>query len=224
MKINVITLIPELYDTYFNFSVFYNAIKNGVFSYELKNLRDFGLGIHKKVDDYPYGGGKGMILRVEPLVNCLNSFEEKGRVMFFSPAGRKLDISIIKEYTKLSTITIVNGRYEGVDERFIENYVDDIISIGDFILTGGDPAALTFIDALLRHVPGFLDEEALLMESFEENLLEYPQYTRPEIFEGLKVPEILLSGNHKQIKKWRDQKRVEFTLKYRPDLINKPYK
>ena len=221
MKINVITLIPELYDTYFNFSVFYNALKDGIFSYELKNLRDFGLGIHKKVDDYPYGGGKGMILRVEPLVNCLNSFKEKGRVMFFSPGGRKLDISIIKEYSKLSTITIVNGRYEGVDERFIENYVDDVISIGDFILTGGDPAALTFIDALLRHVPGFLDEEALLVESFEENLLEYPQYTRPEIFEGLKVPEILLSGNHKQIKKWRDQKRIEFTLKHRPDLINK---
>ena len=221
MKINVITLIPELYDTYFNFSVFYNALKDGIFSYELKNLRDFGLGIHKKVDDYPYGGGKGMILRVEPLVNCLNSFEDQGRVIFFSPAGRKLDISIIKEYAKLSTITIVNGRYEGVDERFIENYVDDIISIGDFILTGGDPAALTFIDALLRHVPGFLDKEALLIESFEENLLEYPQYTRPEIFEGLKVPEILLSGNHEQIKKWRDQKRIEFTLKHRPDLINK---
>lgn len=221
MKFNIITLIPELYETYFNFSVFYNALKNNIFSYETKNLRDFGLGSHKKVDDYPYGGGIGMILRLEPLVECLNSFEDKGKVIFLSPRGKTLNQGIVKELSKEKVITIVNGRYEGIDERFIDRYVDECISIGDFILTGGDPAALSLIDAVLRYIPGFLEEEALREESFENSLLEYPHYTRPYEFEGMKVPDILISGNHKEIEKWRNQKRIEITEKFRPDLIKK---
>ncbi len=221
MKFNIITLIPELYETYFNFSVFYNALKNNIFSYETKNLRDFGLGSHKKVDDYPYGGGIGMILRLEPLVECLNSFEDKGKVIFLSPRGKTLNQGIVKELSKEKVITIVNGRYEGIDERFIDRYVDECISIGDFILTGGDPAALSLIDAVLRYIPGFLEEEALKEESFENSLLEYPHYTRPYEFEGMKAPDILISGNHKEIEKWRNQKRIEITEKFRPDLIKK---
>lgn len=221
MKFNIITLIPELYETYFNFSVFYNALKNNIFSYEIKNLRDFGLGPHKKVDDYPYGGGIGMILRLEPLVECLNSFEDKGKVIFLSPRGKTLNQNIVKELSKEKVITIVNGRYEGIDERFIDRFVDECISIGDFILTGGDPAALSLIDAVLRYIPGFLEEEALKEESFEQSLLEYPHYTRPYEFEGMKVPDILISGNHKEIEKWRNQKRIEITEKFRPDLFKK---
>lgn len=219
MKFNIITLIPELYETYFNFSVFYNALKNRLFSYEIKNLRDFGLGIHKKVDDYPYGGGIGMILRIEPLVNCLNSFLEKGKVIFLSPRGKTLNQNLAKDLSQEPILTIVNGRYEGVDERFIEKYVDTCISIGDFILTGGDPAALALIDSVLRHIPGFLEEDALKEESFEDSLLEYPHYTRPYEYEGMKVPDILISGNHKEIEKWRKQKRIDMTKKYRPDLL-----
>ncbi|NMC67165.1 MAG: tRNA (guanosine(37)-N1)-methyltransferase TrmD [Spirochaetales bacterium] len=219
MKFNIITLIPELYETYFNFSVFYNALKNRLFSYEIKNLRDFGLGIHKKVDDYPYGGGIGMILRIEPLVNCLNSFLEKGKVIFLSPRGKTLNQNLAKDLSQEPILTIVNGRYEGVDERFIEKYVDTCISIGDFILTGGDPAALALIDSVLRHIPGFLEEDALKEESFEDQLLEYPHYTRPYEYEGMKVPDILISGNHKEIEKWRKQKRIDMTKKYRPDLL-----
>ncbi len=220
MKFNIITLIPEIYETYFNFSVFYNALKKNLFSYEIKNLRDFGLGVHKKVDDYPYGGGIGMILRIEPLVDCLNSFSEKGKVIFMAPRGKRLDNKVVKELSKLPILTIVNGRYEGVDERFIEKYVDECISIGDFVLTGGDPAALALIDSVLRHVPGFLEQEALEEESFENSLLEYPQYTRPYEYMGLKVPDILISGNHKDIEKWRKIQRIEMTKKYRPDLLS----
>ena len=219
MKFNIITLIPELYETYFNFSVFYNALQKNIFSYEVKNLRDFGLGIHKKVDDYPYGGGIGMILRIEPLVDCLNSFSEKGKVLFLSPRGKTLNQNLVKDLSKEPILTIINGRYEGVDERFIEKYVDTCISIGDFILTGGDPAALALIDSVLRHIPGFLEEDALKEESFEDSLLEYPHYTRPYEYEGMKVPDILISGNHKEIEKWRKQKRIDMTKKYRPDLL-----
>ncbi len=221
MKFNIITLIPELYHTYFNFSVFHNALKNNVFNYEIRNLRDFGLGSHKKVDDYPYGGGIGMILRIEPLVSCLNSFEQKGKVIFLAPRGENLNNDLVKELSRESILTIVNGRYEGVDERFIEKYIDRCISIGDFVLTGGDPASLVLIDAVLRHIPGFLEDKALKEESFESSLLEYPHYTRPYEFEGMKVPDILLSGNHKEIERWRKEKSIEMTLKYRPDLIKK---
>ncbi|MFN3411255.1 MAG: tRNA (guanosine(37)-N1)-methyltransferase TrmD [Exilispira sp.] len=219
MKFNIITLIPELYHTYFNFSVFHNALINNLFTYEVRNLRDFGLGIHKKVDDYPYGGGKGMILRIEPLVNCLNSFSEKGKILFLAPRGKRINNDLVKELSMEKIITVVNGRYEGVDERFIEKYVDECISIGDFILTGGDPAALALIDSILRYIPGFLEEEVLNEESFEKSLLEYPHYTRPYDYEGLKVPDILLSGNHKEIEKWRLMKRIQMTEKYRPDLL-----
>lgn len=219
MKFNIITLIPELYETYFNFSVFYNALQKNIFSYEIRNLRDFGLGIHKKVDDYPYGGGIGMILRLEPLVQCLESFSEKGKVIFLAPRGKTLNQKLVKELSNESIITLVNGRYEGVDERFIERYVDECISIGDFILTGGDPAALCLIDSVVRHIPGFLENDALSEESFEDSLLEYPHYTRPYEYNGMTVPEILISGDHKKIAKWRYEKRLEMTLKYRPDLL-----
>ncbi len=221
MKFNIITLIPELYETYFNFSVFYNALKNGIFEYEIRNLRDFGLGKHKKVDDYPYGGGIGMILRIEPLANCLKSFNEKGKVILLAPRGKKIDNNLVKTLAQEPLITLVNGRYEGIDERFIEKYVDDFVSIGDFILTGGDPASLALIDAILRHIPGFLQQQALNEESFEQSLLEYPHYTRPFEYEGMNVPKVLTSGNHKEIAKWRKEKSIEMTIKYRADLLEK---
>lgn len=221
MKFNIITLLPEIYDVYLNFSIFKKGIEKKIFNYSLINLRDFGLGKHKKVDDYPYGGGKGLILRCEPIANALKTIENKGTVVYFSPKGKKLNIELIKKYAKIDNITIINGRYEGIDQRIIDLYVDEEISIGDYVLSGSELASLVFIDAVLRQVDNFLSDEALKEESFENNLLEYPQYTRPEVFEGIKVPEILLSGHHKNIKNWRLEKSIEITMKRRPDIYKK---
>ena len=221
MNFNIITLLPEIYDVYLNFSIFKKGKEKNIFKYNLIDLRNFGLGKHKKIDDYPYGGGKGLIIRCEPIANALKTIKSKGKVIYFSPKGRVLNNKIVKEYAKVDNITIINGRYEGIDQRIIDLYVDDEISIGDFVLSGSELASLVFIDAVLRHTIDFLSEEALKEESFENNLLEYPQYTRPEIFEGLKVPEILLSGHHENIKKWRLRKSIEITKQRRPDIYKK---
>lgn len=221
IKFNIITLLPEIYDIYLNFSIFKKGKEKKIFDYYLINLREFGIGKYKKVDDYPYGGGKGLILRCEPIAEALKCIGNKGKVLYFSPKGKLLNNQMVKEYAQIDFITIINGRYEGIDQRIIDLYVDDEISIGDFVLSGSELASLIFIDAVLRHRKSFLSEETLKEESFENNLLEYPQYTRPEIFEGVRVPEVLLSGHHENIKKWRLKKSIEITKNRRPDLYKK---
>ncbi|MCX8058167.1 MAG: tRNA (guanosine(37)-N1)-methyltransferase TrmD [Spirochaetes bacterium] len=238
MLFNIITLFPEVFEIYLNISLFKKGKKKGIFNYNIINLREFGIGKHRKVDDYPYGGGKGMILRPEPLAKALNSISDKGIIIYFSPKGKLLNNELIKSFFEFEikkdgnfnkevlkkenkAFSLICGRYEGIDQRIIDNYVDLEISIGDFVLTGGELPALCFIDCVLRQCTGFLDKNALKEESFEGNLLEYPHYTRPEIFMGYKVPEVLLSGNHKEIENWRFLERVKITKENRKDLYYK---
>lgn len=228
---NIITLFPDIFEVYLNFSLFKKAREKGVFNYNIINLRNFGIGKHKKVDDYPYGGGKGMLLRPEPISNALDSIKARGMVIYLSPKGELLNNDLIKRIIENNFLegnkvrdkifTLICGRYEGIDQRIIDLYVDLEISIGDFVLTGGELPALCLIDALLRYNENFLDKEALKEESFNKNLLEYPHYTRPEVFKGLKVPSILLSGNHKEIEEWRFLESIKLTKKNRKDLYYK---
>ena len=205
MKISIITLFPEQFANVLNTSILGRAQKKGLVEFNLVNLRDFGEGPHKTVDDRPYGGGAGMILKPDILTRALKSVvnPSKFKIILMSASGTPYKQSKAQELSKLNHLIIVCGHYEGVDQRFIETYVDEEISIGDYILTGGEIPAMVIADSIIRLLPGVLEkQEATIDESFTENLLEYPHYTRPEQFEGKKVPEILLSGNHQEIKKW----------------------
>ena len=216
MKISIITLFPQVFDPILNSSILKRAQKKGKITFELINLRDFGEGKHQVVDGRPYGGGAGMVLRVDILAKAL----PKGHIILTSASGKPYKQEDARRLSKLKNIVIVCGHYEGVDQRFIDKYVDEEISIGDYVLTGGEIPAMVLVDSITRLIPGVLEKpEAIINESFTENLLEGPQYTRPEEFEGQKVPEILLSGNHGEIDKWRKQKSLEKTKKLRPDLF-----
>lgn len=228
MKISLITLFPEVFDPILNTSILKRAQKKGLVEFELINLRDFGEGIHKLVDDRPYGGGAGMILRADILAKALSSIvnrqsfskNEKRKTILMSASGTPFKQSKAQELSELKHLIIICGHYEGVDQRFIDKYVDEEISIGDYVLTGGEIPAMTIADSITRLIPGVLEKpEATVEESFSINLLEYPHFTRPEEFEGEKVPEILLSGNHAEIKKWRNQESINKTKKIRPDLL-----
>ncbi len=218
---NIITLFPELFNSYLNFSVLGKGKEKNGFSYSIFDLRDYGIGGYNKVDDYPYGGSKGMVIRCEPVSEILDKIENRGKVIYLSPKGRTLNQKIAKSYSYNSHITLLCGRYEGIDQRLIDLYVDEEISLGDFILTGSELPALCFIDSVCRHLPNVLDEEAIVDESFNNNLLEHPHYTRPACFKGLDVPEILLSGHHANIHQWRQDKKIEITKRSRPDLYKK---
>ena len=219
MKISIITLFPEVFDSILNTSILKRAQQKGKVIFKLINLRDFGEGKHKRVDDRPYGGGAGMVLRADILAAALSSLK-KGRAVLTSASGKPYNQTKARELSKLDHIIVICGHYEGVDQRFIDKYVDAEISIGDFVLTGGEIPAMVIVDSVTRLIPGVLEKpEATINESFTENLLEGPQYTRPEEFEGSKVPEVLLSGNHAEIEKWRQQKSLEKTKKNRPDLL-----
>lgn len=222
MKINILTLFPEMFNV-FNYSIIGRAKENNILDIEAINIRDFTQSKHKKVDDYPYGGGAGMVISPQPVVDAIRNVkkENSGKVIFLGPRGRTFNQEIAKELAKEKELVFVCGHYEGIDERAYK-YFDMEISLGDFILTGGEFASIPIIDSVCRLIPGVLGkEESFQEESFYNGLLEYPQYTRPEIFEDDKVPQVLLSGHHENIRKWRRKKSLLITKEKRRDLFDK---
>lgn len=222
MKINILTLFPEMFDI-FNHSIVGKAKEKNLIEIEPLNIRDFTLNKHKKVDDYPYGGGAGMVMTPQPLVDAIRHCRQNndGKVVFLGPRGKTFNQKMAYELAKEENLIFICGHYEGIDER-VYKHIDLEISLGDFILTGGEMAAIPVIDSILRLKDGVLGkEESHMDDSFSNGLLEYPQYTRPEVFEGDKVPDILLSGHHENIRKWRRYKSLLITKEKRIDLYKK---
>ena len=219
----VLTLFPEMIQQTLSHSIMGRAQKEGHISVEAINSRDYTLNKQKHVDDYPYGGGAGMVMQAQPIYDAYQSIAEKAqgaRVVYMTPQGRPFTQRIAEELSQEENLVFLCGHYEGIDERIIEEIVTDEISLGDFVLTGGELAAITIIDAVSRLVPGVLGkEDSFANESFSDGLLEYPQYTRPPVFHGKEVPEILLSGHHANIAKWRREQSLIRTVKKRPDLL-----
>jgi tRNA (guanine37-N1)-methyltransferase len=237
MKYTVLSLFPEITDAFFATSIMAKAVNRGIVSYRPINIRDYAGDKHKTCDDAPYGGGAGMLMLPEPLGRALEAagarskpaeagpretaVPEDGRVIYLSPSGRPFTQELARELAKEEGLILLCGRYEGIDQRIVDAYVDDEISVGDYVLSSGEVAALVLIDATYRLVDEVITQESLEEESFSGGLLEYPQYTRPEVYDMLKVPELLLSGHHENIRRWRLKKRVEKTLAVRPDLIRR---
>lgn len=219
MKVNVVTLFPEFFISPLDTSLVAKAINDGHLEVTLSNPRDHATGVHRQVDDAPYGGGAGMVMMVEPLAEALDPFESTHRV-FFTPAGAPLTQATLDRFAEMDEITIVCGRYEGVDERFVEHFIDEEVSLGDFVLLGGEVAALVVIEGVTRLVPGVVgNPESTEHESFRHGQLEEPQYTRPAEFRGWQVPPVLLSGDHGRIATWRAEQREARTAERRPDLV-----
>jgi len=219
MKFDVLTLFPEMFSS-LNESIIGRATDKNLIEVNLTNIRDFSKDKHKKVDDTPYGGGAGMVIRPDVVYDAYESVkDENAKVIHMSPKGTVLNQEKVKQLSKEKHLIIICGHYEGIDQRVIDEIVDEEISIGDYILTGGELPAMVLIDSVSRYVEGVLNEESTSEESFSDGLLEYPQYTRPEEFRGKKVPEVLLSGHHENIKKWRKEQSLEITKKNRPDLL-----
>ena len=220
MKFDVLTLFPEMFHS-LNESIIGRAKEKGLIEINLINIRDFSKDKHKKVDDTPYGGGAGMVIKPDVVYDAYASVkEEKAKVIYLTPQGKILNQQKVKELSKENHLILLCGHYEGIDQRVLDEIVDEEISIGDYVLTGGELPAMVLIDSVSRYVKGVLNEDSTQEESFSNNLLEYPQYTRPEEFRGKKVPEVLISGHHENIKKWREEKSLEVTKKKRPDLLN----
>lgn len=221
MKIDILTLFPEVFGFLENYSIVGRAIEQGSISINPINIRDFSTDKHKRVDDYPFGGGKGMVMKPEPVYEAINSCRrDDSTVVYLSPQGKVLTQDMANELAKKSHIILVAGHYEGLDNRIIENFIDEEISIGDYVLTGGELPAMVLIDTISRLLPNVLkSEESYEIESHYNGLLEYPQYTRPRVFKGLKVPDVLLSGDHDKILKWRQLNSLKVTLEKRPDLL-----
>lgn len=222
MIFDVLTLFPEMFDV-FNHSIIKRAREKGIININPINIRDYTKDKHKKVDDYPYGGGFGMVMQAEPVYNTMDAVTnlrgKKPYTIMLSPRGERFNQSIAKELSSMDNIAMICGHYEGIDERIMP-LVDREISIGDFVLTGGELACMVIIDSVSRLIPGVLStNESYEEESFYSGLLEYPQYTRPEEFRDMRVPEVLLSGHHENIKKWRRYQSLKITLKRRPDLL-----
>lgn len=224
MRIHVMTLFPEIIESYIGESIIKRGIENGHIDIKIYNIRDFSENKHKKVDDYPFGGGAGMVMTPQPIISTfehiVNTYNiDSPNVIYMSPKGRTLSQDTSKELSNNDDIILLCGHYEGIDQRVIDKIVTDEISIGDYVLTGGELAALVVIDSVSRLVPGVLNRtESFEDESFENNLLEYPQYTRPREFMGMEVPDVLLSGNHKNIEEWRKSESERLTKERRPDL------
>lgn len=224
MNYFVLTLFPEMITMGMETSIMGRAQKEGHISMEAINIRDYANNKHNRVDDYPYGGGAGMLMQAEPIYRCYRALEErlqkKPRVVYLTPQGRTFCQEIAKDLAQEKELVFLCGHYEGIDERILEEIVTDHISIGDYVLTGGELPAMVVMDAVSRLVPGVLNNEVSAeFESFYDNLLEYPQYTRPEEWNGKKVPEVLLSGHHKNIEEWQRQQAIKRTLERRPELL-----
>ena len=224
MIFDILTLFPEIFQSPLKHSILGKACEEGLFKVNTINIRDYAEGKHRVTDDYPYGGGKGMIMKPEPIIKGIKTIkagDPDAWVILMTPQGVSLRHEVVKRLAQLSHLVLICGRYEGVDER-VRSFVDEEISIGDFVLTGGELAALVVIDTISRLIPGVLGSEgASEDDSFSQGLLEYPQYTRPGEFEGRRVPEILLSGDHKVIEKWRRREALRRTLQRRPELLTR---
>ncbi|MDC7240117.1 MAG: tRNA (guanosine(37)-N1)-methyltransferase TrmD [Spirochaetales bacterium] len=221
MKFTILTLFPEIVEAFFSSSIMKKAVEKGLIEYNLVNIRDFAFDKHRTCDDAPYGGGAGMVLKTEPLALALDSVSAMSkRTVFPTPSGVKYTQRIAEELAEEKEIVLICGRYEGIDQRIIDLYVDDEVCIGDYVISSGEIASLVVIDSIYRLCDGVITQESLEEESFQGKLLEYPHYTRPEEFRGLKVPDILMSGHHAKIEEWRQEKRLEKTKKNRPDLLD----
>jgi len=223
MQIDILSLFPEYFDGPFKVSILKRAMDRGLIDIRLTHIRDFGEGKHRKVDDRPYGGGAGMVLMPGPVSQAICSVKrEDSYVIYLSPQGRQLNAATCERLAKMPHLILVCGHYEGLDERVIEREIDEEISIGDYVLTNGCLASIVLVDATVRFIPGVLGhEEAAWFESFQQGLFEGPAYTRPDEYEGIRVPEVLRSGHHAEIEKWRLQKGLEKTKRVRPDLMEK---
>lgn len=226
MRIDIMTLFPEMCERVLSESIIGRARENGIIDIECTNIRDFADNKHNHVDDAPYGGGTGMLMQTEPIYSCYSALCQKAgkklHLIYMSPQGKTLTQERVKQLAQMDNIAILCGHYEGVDERLIEEIVDEEISIGDYVLTGGELPALILADSISRMIPGVLkNDEAFTLESHYDSLLEYPQYTRPYEWHGRKVPDVLISGHHANIDKWRREKSLERTYLRRPDMLSK---
>lgn len=229
MRFDVVTLFPGLFDALLDFGISGRALDRGLFRFKAWNPRDFATDNYRTVDDRPYGGGPGMVMLAEPLDAAMDAIEAElqqdgiaPHVIYFTPRGKPLDHAKVVELAGRPQLTLIAGRYEGVDERFLRRRVHEEISLGDFVLSGGEIPALAVMDAVIRQLPGSLNNaESALQESFVDGLLDAPCYTRPEVYRGEAVPEVLMSGNHKAIERWRLQQRLQLTAERRPDLLQK---
>jgi tRNA (guanine37-N1)-methyltransferase len=224
-RFDILTLFPEAVESYLQASLLGKAAEKKLVQYFLHQLRDWATDKHRRVDDEVYGGGEGMVFKPEPLAASIDEIRKKyknGRVIYLSPQGRSLNQQVVEELSSYDEILLICGRYEGIDERILEGWVDEEISLGDFVLCGGEIAALAVVESITRLVPGVVGKAASLEdETFSHGLLEYPHYTRPPVFAGQEVPEILLQGNHGEIEKWRRQEALKRTFRKRPDLLEK---
>ena len=224
MKFDIITLFPEMFSAIKEEGVIARAMKKSLISIKTWQLRDFSSNKYKNVDEKPYGGGAGMVIQVKPIRDCISKIKQSSpntRVIYLSPQGKKLEQKLVEELATLESITMLCGRYEGIDERVIENDIDFEISIGDYVISGGELAAMVVIDAISRRLPGVLGNEVSLKDSFTDNLLDCPHYTRPVSIDGQIVPEVLLSGNQAKIDAWRLEQSIKKTKQKRPDLLVK---
>lgn len=218
MKINFVTLFPNYYEPFKNESITKRAIEKGILEVNVVDWRKFTLDKHNKVDDITYGGGQGMLLMVEPIDRALETVG--GRKILMSPQGKPFTQALAKELSLEKELTFIAGHYEGFDER-VRNLVDEEISIGDYVLTGGELPSMVISDAVVRLIPGVIKEDSHLQDSFQNDLLDFPQYTRPREYKGMKVPEVLLNGNHAEIEKWRKEQQLQKTRRVRPDLLER---
>lgn len=223
MKIDVLTLFPEFIDVIKEWSILGKALEKDIFSFNTINIRNFSKDKHKRVDDYPFGGGPGMVMKPEPIYDALSSIKsDKSFIIYLSPQGKLFNQELANTLSKKEHLILLCGHYEGIDNRIVENYVDMEISIGDYVLTGGEIPAMVLIDSIVRLLPGVLSsEESYIDESHYNGLLEHPQYTRPRVFNGLAVPDVLLSGNHAKVNEWRKYQSLKNTYIKRQDLLEK---
>jgi tRNA (guanine37-N1)-methyltransferase len=224
MHIDILTIFPEMFEGHFKHSIIKRAKEKNLVDIQLINIRDYATDKHKRVDDYQYGGGSGMVMMIEPIARCIDSLKEKkmyDEIIYMSPDGQMLNQKLSNKFSTYTNLLILCGHYKGIDERIREHYITQEISIGDYVLSGGELAAAVFTDSIIRLIPGVLnDETSALSDSFQDDLLSPPAYTRPANFKGMKVPSILLSGNDKEIKKWRLEKALTRTHSRRPKLLN----
>lgn len=228
MRFYIMTLFPDMVTGGLNTSIIGRAVKNGLLSVEAVNIRDYAFNKHNSVDDYPYGGGAGMLMQAEPVYQAYEAVKEKlktgkkPRLVYLSPQGKTFNQTMAEELAKEEELVLLCGHYEGIDERVLEEIVTDYVSVGDYVLTGGELPAMIMVDAIARLVPGVLHNDVSAeFESFQDNLLEYPQYSRPEVWHDKRVPEVLLSGHHANVEKWRRRQSVVRTAAFRPDLLKK---